>query len=969
MCTPARQTRIILMLAVCLAAQIPGCGTPDSSEQVRIAEKKVLRGDLSGVEQELRAVPPDDKAWASAHLLLGKMAARRRETEDALEFFLSIPGDGSPVSLAAAQLAAEIQMKNCMLSGAAKCYEYLAAQNPDDLSLKTLLASLLVIGGERSRADAVLMDMLYSGKISLKDLIMLTQRERQPPEAQHLLECSGFKKNDPLTLFALASADVEAGDSRSAVQKLQLAVTAEPECISTQALLGELLLEESDADELAQWARQVPVTVQTSPALWYLRGLLARRHQSLESAARCFWEAVRLDPLHRRAMFQLGQVLETLQPEAAEAFRIHAERIQDFSLRIERVLNAGGKDPAGFAVMIQFLVDSGRLPEAVAWIRMDANRHGNLNLPPEIQKKLTIDITAKTPRFAADADLTRRFDLSSFAALEWNKSVQPASERSSTPIADKSQIAFTDQAAAMGMRFSFASGTHGKTKSIRVFESTGGGTGVIDFDMDGDPDVFFTQGEPWPLGSDVPQPSSEQADVLYRNNKMQFQDVTRHGIPDADDGYGQGCSSADFDNDGFPDLYIANIGTNRLLQNNGDGTFTDVTRDAGLTEKAWTTSCLIMDLNADGHPDLFDVNYLQGRNVFSVECGENRCSVLNFDGAPDHVMLSNGDGSFMPVSDATPQKTPKGLGIVGMLLPEEQKPRLFIANDQVPNFFLQAQPDNTYLDEALSRGLAVNYLGKPTACMGVASGDVNRDGRLDLFVTNFEREANCLYLQRITGFFEDAIQGSGLFQAGLPYVGWGTQFLDADNDCDLDIAVANGHVAEFGEPGMEYLMPLQFFRNSGDSSFAQLKPSDVGELFTIKRLGRSLAVLDWNLDGAQDFVVSSIGSQAVLATNQPSGQNNWLRVILHGKDSPRDCSGSVVRATAGGLDQWAFVSAGDGYQCTNERSLHFGLGSQRQAEQVEIRWPSGRTSVVSNVPSGTTVHVIEGRSGFYTAPR
>ena len=342
MCTPARQTRIILMLAVCLAAQIPGCGTPDSSEQVRIAEKKVLRGDLSGVEQELRAVPPDDKAWASAQLLLGKMAARRRETEDALEFFLSIPGDGSPVSLAAAQLAAEIQMKNCMLSGAAKCYEYLAAQNPDDLSLKTLLASLLVIGGERSRADAVLMDMLYSGKISLKDLIMLTQRERQPPEAQHLLECSGFKKNDPLTLFALASADVEAGDSRSAVQKLQLAVTAEPECISTQALLGELLLEESDADELAQWARQVPVTVQTSPALWYLRGLLARRHQSLESAARCFWEAVRLDPLHRRAMFQLGQVLETLQPEAAEAFRIHAERIQDFSLRIERVLNAGG---------------------------------------------------------------------------------------------------------------------------------------------------------------------------------------------------------------------------------------------------------------------------------------------------------------------------------------------------------------------------------------------------------------------------------------------------------------------------------------------------------------------------------------------------------------------------------------------------------------------------------------------------
>lgn len=967
--TLARHSRLILLLAVYLSTQLVGCGTPDSSEQVRVAEKKVLRGDLSGVEQELRAVPPNDKAWASAQLLLGKMAARKRDTEDALAFFLSIPRDGTQVSLAAAQLAAETQMKNCMLSGAAECYEYLAERSPDDLGLKTLLASLLVIGGERNRADAVLMDMLYSGKISLKDLVMLTQRERQPPEARHLLQCSGFRKNDPLTLFALATADVEAGDSQAALEKLRTAVKVEPGCISAQALLGELLLEESDSAALDHWAGQVPRPVQTSPDLWYLRGLLARRRQLPESAARCFWEAVRQDPLHRRAMFQLGQVLETLQPEAAEAFRTQAERIQDFSLRIERVLNAGGRDPAGFAVMIRFLVDSGRYPEAVAWIRMDANRHGNLDLAPEIQEKLAIDITRSTPRFAAEADLTRRFDLSSFSVPSWNDSVQSALARSSIPTANEAEIAFTDQAAELGIQFAFASGTHGKTKSIRVFESTGGGTGVLDFDLDGDPDVYFTQGEPWPLGSGVPEPDPELMDVLYRNNQSQFQEVTRDAIPGRDDGYGQGCSSADFDNDGFPDLYIANIGVNRLLRNNGDGTFTDVTTEASLTEKAWTTSCLIMDLNADGHPDLFDVNYLQGENVFKVECGENRCSVLNFEGAPDHVMLSNGDGSFTTVAEATPRRTPKGLGIVGMFLPDEPKPRLFIANDQVPNFFLLAQQDNTYLDDALSRGLAVNYLGKPTACMGVASGDVNRDGRLDLFVTNFEREANCLYLQRTAGFFEDAIQGSGLFQAGIPYVGWGTQFLDADNDCDLDITVANGHVAEFGEPEMEYLMPLQLFRNSGDSSFTLLKPSDAGELFTIKRLGRSLAVLDWNLDGAPDFLVSSIGSNAVLATNQSAGQNNWLRVILHGQDSPRDCSGSVIRATAGGLDQWAFVSAGDGYQCTNERCLHFGLGSHRQAEQLEIRWPSGKISMVSNVHSGTTVHILEGRSEFYTFPR
>lgn len=962
----ASRVSLGVFAAIFLSILCTGCGPSDSSELVRQAEKRVLRGDLSGVEQQLKQLAADDKAWARAQLLLGKMAARRRETEQALALFQSVPRDGSDESLAANQLAAEIQMKNCLLTGAAECYLWLASRSPEDLGLKTLLASLLVLGGERSQADAILMDLLYSGKISLKDLIMLTQRERQPPEARHLLQCTSARNSDSMTLFALATADLEAGQTQAAIEKLQVAVRTRPEFTSAQSLLGELLLEDNAPAALAKWAQQVPVKIQTSPDLWYLRGLLARRQQASESAARCFWEAVRQDPLHRKAMFQLGQILEPLRPEAAAAFQSQADRILDFSLRIERVLNAGGQDPEGFAAMIRFLVESGRLPEAIAWIRMDANRHGELNLPTAIREQLSVELTPQTPRFAAAADLTRRFDLSDFAAPEWNQHVPSATAPPTTT--DVESITFADQAAKLGIDFTYLSGTHGRTQSIRVFESTGGGTGVLDYDLDGAPDIFFTQGEPWPLKSPSPTPSAELSDVLFRNRSTEFRNVTGLAFPIPDDGYGQGCNSADFDNDGFPDLYVANIGGNRLFRNNGDGTFSDVTTQAGLTQTAWTTSCAMLDLNADGLPDLYDVNYLQGQNVFEVECGENRCSVLNFDGAPDHVMLSAGDGTFNTVPGATPDQTPKGLGIVGMQLPGENKPRLFIANDQVPNFFLRAQSDNTYLDEALPRGLAVNYLGKPTACMGVAAGDVNRDGRLDLFVTNFEREANCLYLQRDGGFFEDAIQGSGLFQAGIPYVGWGTQFLDADNDQDLDIAVANGHVAEFGEPGIEYRMPLQFFRNNGETSFSELNPTQAGALFQVKRLGRSLATLDWNSDGALDFVVSSISSPAVLATNQTVTSSHWLRLILHGTDSARDCSGTAVRASAGGIDQWAFVPAGDGYQSSNERCLHFGLGNQTVVDRLEIRWPSGRISQLNGIPADSTLHLIEGRQQVFPVP-
>lgn len=680
-----------------------GCGPRDSSAILRDAERQILRGQLREAQEQLEAIDTADLAWPAARLQLGRLASKRRDWSAAISHFREVPRDGSASSLAAAQLEAELHMKSCSLTDAATCYEYLVTTSPDDSALKSFLASLLVIGGERTRADRLLMELLVANRISLKDLIMLTQRERQPPETQHLLQCSDYSGSDPLTLYALAAVDAEAGDTESAVRRLRQAVATHPESLPCQTLLGELLLDTADDQAVLGWMQQVPAGLQETPGLWYLRGLLARRSGRTEAATRALWEAVRQEPLHRRAMFQLGQLLGPVQPEAAAAFQQRAEAFLEYSGRMERVLNAAGQDVAGFSLMITILAESGRVAEAAAWLRMDNNRHGQLQLGPLVRQRLSELPEGSMSRCEPAADLCRRFDLSALPRPDWLQQLADLEQSAAGNLVTQQDqpVQFADVASAVGLDFTYNVGGSGRPGSIRVFESTGGGVAVLDLELDGRSDLFFTQGEPWPAGADVPQPALDLHDRLFRGRPGKLTDVTSTALVDSDESYGQGCCAADFDNDGFPDLYVAGIGRNRLLHNNGDGTFSDVTEQAGLTQSAWTTSCLILDLNADGDPDLYDVNYLQGESVFRVECGENRCSVLYFDGAPDDVLLADGSGGFRRIPGATPAVTPKGLGIVAVPLPGDLRPALFIANDQVPNFFLLPNGDGTYRDEAL----------------------------------------------------------------------------------------------------------------------------------------------------------------------------------------------------------------------------------------------------------------------------
>ncbi|MFG0333717.1 MAG: CRTAC1 family protein, partial [Maioricimonas sp. JB049] len=330
---------------------------------------------------------------------------------------------------------------------------------------------------------------------------------------------------------------------------------------------------------------------------------------------------------------------------------------------------------------------------------------------------------------------------------------------------------------------------------------------------------------------------------------------------------------------------------------------------------------------------------------------------------PDRVLIGRGDGTFAPASIEAETGNAKGLGVVTLFREEQKRPSLFIANDQTANFFLQppgkAGAAFALSDTAFLTGLAFDVNGTALACMGIAAADVDGNGTTDLFVTNFRDESNTLYLQDPSGLFLDATTAMGLHSASVPYVGWGTQFLDADLDGNPDIVLVNGHVDDYRDEGGEYHMRPQFFRNRGDGRFEERNAADVGDWFSRKFLGRGLARLDWNRDGRMDFAVSNIGDRASLMTNTSESVGHFVNVRLHATATARDAIGTRVTVKAGDRERSRTLLAGDGYMASNERVLQFGLGAA-ESTTVRIEWPSGRVTVLEDVPVDVTLELVEG---------
>lgn len=524
-------------------------------------------------------------------------------------------------------------------------------------------------------------------------------------------------------------------------------------------------------------------------------------------------------------------------------------------------------------------------------------------------------------------------------------------------------IRFVDVGAASGITFKH---DNAASKEKYLIETMGSGAAWIDFDGDGYLDLYLVNS----AATKAYHPSTPLRSVLYRNNgDGSFTDVTVKAGVGAEGLFGMGAAVGDFDNDGHPDLYVVGYARSILYHNNGDGTFTDVTKKAGVANPGmWGSSGGWFDYDRDGWLDLLVVNYLDFTPEHNVICQyqgqRGYCHPNQYRGQPPALYHNNHDGTFTDVSSSSKigAKPGNGLGVVTFDFNGDGWPDVFIANDSMENFLYVNRHNGTFEEVALTAGVALSEDGKTEAGMGVDAADYDGDGKLDLFITHLDMEFNRLYRNRGDASFEDATFNAKLGYTTFHMSGFGTRFLDFDNDGWRDIFVANGHVLDNVEryhADTSYAEKKTLYRNLGGGRFEDAT-ARVGPDLLLPRVSRAVAVADFDNDGDLDILVTNNGQAPQLLRNDGGNRKHWLEVRLIGTRSNRDGIGAVVKIVAGGRSQIDEAKGGGSYQAAHDPRLHFGLGDRVKVDSVEVKWPSGAVDKVANVASDRVITIREG---------
>ncbi len=521
------------------------------------------------------------------------------------------------------------------------------------------------------------------------------------------------------------------------------------------------------------------------------------------------------------------------------------------------------------------------------------------------------------------------------------------------------RVQFNEVAVESGITFRH---DRGASAEKQMFETFGSGVGVIDFDNDGHPDLFFAN------GANLSQGKASPGNALYRNlGNGKFEDVTAKAGVKGNGMFATGVTVGDYDNDGFLDIYITGYGGAQLFRNQGDATFTDVTAKAGVAAGGWSSSAAWLDYDRDGYLDLFVGRYLDYDMRKPPYCGFKKpgyrmyCEPQLFDGMAALLYHNNRDGTFTDVSRKAGVANPAGktLGVAIGDIDGDGWPDVFVANDGVRNFLYRNKGDGAFDDITYAAGVGYDINGKALAGMGAEVADLNGDGLPDIFFTAFSDQYNPIYRNLGKLLFDD-----GTVKAGLPSsvrtLGFGAKVFDYDNDGLPDIYVTNGHVIDnvaLYDQRLSYRQPDLLYRNLGGGKFRDVS-AESGPAFRIQHVGRGLAVADFDNDGDLDVVVSDSGGKPLLLRNDGGNRNQWIALRARGRESNRFGIGAKVRVSSGGRTQLREINPYGSYLSTSDTRLHFGLGSAIVV-RIEIDWPSGKKQALDNVRAGQVLLLDE----------
>ena len=552
--------------------------------------------------------------------------------------------------------------------------------------------------------------------------------------------------------------------------------------------------------------------------------------------------------------------------------------------------------------------------------------------------------------------------LAGLCSLLAPESSAQSAKKSAPPITVK----FTDIRKQAGITFLQDST---QTEEKLYLETMGTGVAWLDYDQDGLMDLYFVQSGP----TEFYKPDHRLRSALYHNNgDGTFTDVTEKAGVAAENHYGQGVAVGDYDNDGYPDLYVTGYGSAILYRNNGDGTFTDVTKKAGVgDEGGWSTSAAWIDYDKDGYLDLVVANYIEWSAKNNLWCGEHRpgyrsyCHPGNYKGQRIKLYHNNHDGTFTDVSEKSGLGKPeaKGMGVVVADFNNDGWPDIAVANDSWPNFLFINKHDGTFQDVSFLSGIAASEDGRYEAGMGIDAEDVYGDGAQHIYITHLDFELNRLYHNNKDGTFTDATFSSGIGNKAILYSGVSMKFIDYDDDGWPDIVQLNGAMVDnvhLYHSEVTYKEPLLMFHNLGKGQFEKIPGGALGPDFSRPIAGRGIASADFDNDGDIDLAINNRGDYPMLLRNDGGNANHFLEVLLIGTKSNRDGLGASLKITA---DDWTHLEQAKGgmsYMSASDPRILFGLGKHTRIDSLEITWPRGQIDKLKDLPIDKIIAIKEG---------